>query len=204
MRKYFIVMAAVLLCCSVAFGQTKNKTSVGVKAGLNFSQFRLPLEYDNYDANWKAGLTGGVYVQRMLNKKFNLQAEFLYSQMGAEVDDELGQRQNYRFNYFSVPVMLKWNFCKSLHLVAGPQIDFLLRATNRTDIGTNTVTNETKDIDLGWTAGFEGWIGNKTSIGLRYVSGTKDVSPDKETFTGYNQGIQFTVGYKLFPCSKKK
>jgi hypothetical protein len=204
MRKYLIVMAAVLLCCSVSFGQKKNNTSVGVKAGINLSQFRLPLDYDNYNADWKGGLAGGVFVERKLNSKFDLQVEFLYSQMGAKVDDDLGQPQNYRFNYFSVPLIVKLKAFKSIKVFAGPQCDFLLRATNRNDFGTHVVTNDTKDIDLGWTAGFEGWAANRYSIGLRYISGTKDVSPQKETFTGYNQSFQFSIGYRVFPCAKTK
>ncbi len=204
MRKYFIVMAAVLLCCSVAVGQKTNKTSVGVKLGVNLSKFRLPVDYPNYDADWKGGLAGGIFVERKLNNKFAIGIDFLYSQMGADVDDGLGQPQNYRFNYFSVPLVAKWNVFKSINIFAGPQCDFLLRATNRNNFGTETITNDTKDIDLGWTAGFEGWAANRYVIGLRYISGTKDVSPDNETFTGYNQGFQFSIGYKVFPMKKKK
>lgn len=204
MRKYFIVMAAVLLCCSVAFGQKTNKTSVGVKLGLNLSQFRLPVDYPDYDAQWKAGIAGGIFIERKLSKKFDLQIDFLYSQMGAEVNDPLFGH-NYRFNYFSMPLIAKWNFYKSMKLFAGPQCDILLRGTDRMDgEGTQVVTNNTEDIDLGWTVGVEGWVQNKVCIGVRYMSGTKDLSPANETFTAYNQGFQITVGYKLFPCTKKK
>ena len=204
MRKYFLVMAAVFFCCAVAFGQKTNKTSVGAKLGVNLSKFRLPIEYSNYDADWKGGVAGGIFVERKLNDKFALQIDFLYSQMGANVDDELGMPHNYRFNYFSVPLTVKWNFFKSISLIGGPQCDFLLRATDRNNFGTDVITNNTKDIDLGWTAGVEGLAAKRYVIGLRYVSGTKDVSPDKETVTGYNQGFQFSVGYKVFPCNKKK
>jgi hypothetical protein len=205
MRKYFIIMAAVFFCCSVTFGQKKNNTSVGVVAGVNLSTFRTPLDYDHYEADGKGGVAAGIFVERTIGSKFALQANFLYSQMGARVEDLDFGKSNFRYNYFSVPLVFKYNFCGSMRVFAGPQCDFLLRATDRNQIGdAKFVTNDTKDIDLAWTAGIETQEAGKVHIGARYISGTKDVSTRKEEYTGFNQGIQIYAAYKIFPLKKKK
>jgi len=201
MRKYFTLTILFALTSSLVFGQ--KKTTVGVKAGVNFSNFRTPVDYDTYEVDGKGGVAFGVFVERNIGKKFAIGADFLYSQMGGKVNDLDFGRENFRYNYFSVPLVLKYNILPDFRIYAGPQCDFLIRATNRNKQAPDyDVTTRTKDIDLGWTAGVETWAAKKVGIGARYMSGTKDVSTRPETYTCMNQAIQVYAALKLF--DKKK
>ncbi len=201
MRKYFTLIILFVITGSLAFGQ--KKTAVGVKAGVNMTTFRTPVDYDTYEVSHKGGVAFGFFAERLIGKKFAIGADFLYSQMGAKVEDLDFGRENFRFNYFSVPLVLKYNIIPDLRIFAGPQCDFLIRATNRNKQAPDyEVTNRTRDIDLGWTAGIETWAPKKMGVGVRYISGTKDVSTRPETYTCLNQGIQVYAALKLF--DKKK
>ncbi len=204
MRKYFTLFILFAITASFASGQEK-KTTTGIKAGVNMTTFRTPVEYDTYEIFHKGGAAFGFFVERTVGKKFAIEASFLYSQMGGKIEDLDFGRENFRFNYFSVPLVLKYNIFPEVRVFAGPQCDFLIRATNRNKQAPDyDVTTRTKDIDLGWTAGVETWAAKKVGIGARYMSGTKDVSTRPGTYTCMNEGIQVYASIKMFNKKKKK
>nr|WP_290713828.1 porin family protein [Flavihumibacter sp. CACIAM 22H1] len=115
MRKASAILVAFLLSCSALFAQyEKGKPSIGIKTGLNISTFRTPLSYSDFNPSWdKAGFVAGAFVELPLNKRFSIQPEFLYSAMGSNVETDKGDTR-YRFNYFSIPLVVKFKFAKSL------------------------------------------------------------------------------------------
>lgn len=204
MRKVSAVVAALLLCTSVVFAQKmKKKAEFGFKAGVNISSFRTAVDYSDFGPDVKLGQVFGGFVQIPVTSRFFIQPEFLYSQLGSKAGSTIWGEVTFRYNYFSMPVLLKYNLVKSLNVYVGGEFDFLIRARTVELYKTSTVTNDVNDFDFGYTAGL-GTSGKKWTFDARYIHGSRDVSPVPETNTFFNQAVQLTVGYKLHKRAKAK
>ncbi|GEM_PF-2392819 len=206
MRKYAATMVVLFLCATGLFAQTgKKKITLGVKSGINLSTFRTPVHYNNYDPNWqKLGFVIGGSLETTLNKTFDFEVNALYSAMGSKLLGTQGD-EIHRFNYFSVPLLVKYKFAKSFRVMAGLQGDILFNAKRvevQQDV-TSVVTDRIGHFDFAYTAGVEALLGSMFTAQLRYIHGQHDVSLWKDENTGKNQAIQFTFGYK-FNCKPKK
>jgi hypothetical protein len=197
MRKLLAAVVAVLLCCSALFAQhKKEKSSFGFKAGVNISTFRTAVDYLSFDQSPKLGQVFGAFVQIPLSSHFILQPEFLYSQMGSMAKSTLWGDVTFRYNYFSIPLLLKYKIGKVFNISAGFEANNLIRARQKQTYKTSTITNDIKDFDFAYTAGIA-TSGKTWTFDLRYIHGSQDVSPAPATTTFFNQAVQVTVGYKL-------
>jgi Outer membrane protein beta-barrel domain len=204
MRKLLAAMVAVLLCCTATFAQTgKAKSALGFKAGMNVSTFRTAVDYSDFESSLKVGYVLGAFVEIPLKSRFVLQPEFLYSQMGSKGSSSEWGSVTFKYNYFSIPLLLKYKVAKSFTVFAGPEADFLIRARQKDFFRTTTITNDIQDFDCGFTVGAEYWFSKSWVLGARYIHGINDVSLDDEGHTFFNQGLQVNVGYKLFRKIKK-
>lgn len=204
MRKLLAALVAVLLCSSAIFAQkTKTKATLGFKAGVNISTFRPAVDYSDFDPNFKLGQVFGAFVQiPVCSSRFTIQPEFLYSQMGAKSNSTLWGDATFRYNYFSMPLLVKYKVVKSFNVFAGAEADFLIRGRLKQLYKTTTVTYDIKDFDFAYTAGISAstkqWI-----FDIRYIHGSQDVSPKSGENTFFNQAVQVTVGYKLHKKARK-
>jgi Outer membrane protein beta-barrel domain len=207
MRKLFASAMAALLCCSVLFGQEgKQKSAFGFMTGINFSTFRQVVSYPSFQPKIKEGFVFGAFVDIPVSRRVNLQPEFLYSQMGAILfDADAYGDLRLRYNYYSMPVLIKYKATKYLNVFVGPEADFLIRARQKDYQDHNTtVTNTIKDFDFAFTVGLEAKATKNIVFGARYIHGSQDVSTKPGQNTFFNQGIQVTVGYKLLKKAGKK
>lgn len=207
MRKASAILVVFLLSCTTLLAQyKKGNPTIGVKTGLNLSTFRTPLSYHNFDPSWdKAGFVAGAYVDLPLNKRFSIQPEFLYSAMGSNVFTSNGDVR-FRYNYFSIPLLVKFKVSKSWRVLAGVQGDVLFRGRERREDQdvTLTVTDATRDFDFGYTGGIEALISSRFSVIARYIHGTKDVATTANEHTAMNQAVQATVNFALCKPGSKK
>lgn len=204
MRKVLAVAIAILLFTPVLFSQSiKPKTTMGFKAGLNISGFRSAVDYPDVENGPLAGFVAGVYVHIPLSSRFSLQPEFLYSQLGAKSKSiELwGGDYNFRYNYFAIPMLVKYSITPKFNVMAGAEGDILIRARQRGTPST-TITYNIKDFDFIYTVGI-GTTNKQWSFDLRYLHGSQDVSYKPSESTFFNQAVQFTVGYQLKKKAKK-
>jgi len=204
MRKLLAAVVAVCLCSSTIFSQsTKAKTKFGFKAGINLSSFRTAVNYPNIKQNIIPGLVLGTYVHIPLSSRFSLQPEFLYSQLGSRSNSisQWGGNYTFRYNYFSIPLLVKYNITKCFNAFAGAEGDILIRARQK-GTPTKTITYDIKDFDFVYTAGI-GTCSKQWSFDLRYLHGSQDVSLASSETTFFNQAVQFTVGYELNKKAKK-
>jgi Outer membrane protein beta-barrel domain len=205
MRKLLAAIVAILLYCSTIFAQsTKEKTKLGFKGGLNISGFRTAVRYPYIEQHSKAGLVLGAFVHIPLSSHFSLQPEFLYSQMGSISKSLLwggGGHYTFRYNYFSVPVLVKYKITKCFNVFAGGEADFLLRATQKGS-PSKTITYKIEDFDFAYTAGI-GTSSKQWTFDLRYIHGSRDVSAASDVTTFFNQAVQATIGYQLNKKAKK-
>ncbi|MEI9911958.1 MAG: porin family protein [Bacteroidota bacterium] len=197
MRKLLPALVAVWLCCPSVFAQhKKEKASFGFKAGVNISSFRTAIDYSDFEPTPKLGQVFGAFVQIPLSSRFILQPEFLYSQMGSMAKSTLWGDVTFRYNYFSIPVLLKYKIGKIFSASAGFEANNLVRARQKQTTKTTTITNDIKDFDFAYTAGIA-TAGKTWTFDIRYIHGSQDVSPAPATTTFFNQAVQLTVGYKL-------
>ncbi|MBL7741531.1 MAG: PorT family protein [Chitinophagaceae bacterium] len=203
MRKLLTAIIAVLFCSTIVFGQKmKQKAAFGFKAGVNVSGFRPAIDYQDIDLGPKLGQVFGAFVQIPISARVTIQPEFLYSQMGAKAKSTLWGDVTFRYNYFSIPILVKYNVVKSFNIYAGIENDILIRARQKQIYETSTITYDVKDFDFAYTAGI-GTSAKKWTFDIRYIHGSQDVSAAQGENTFYNQAVQVTVGYKLHKKAKK-
>ena len=197
MRKFITIFLITILSSSGVFAQKKNRSSFGIKSGINFSTLRLDGTGSGaWKTEWKTGLVAGGFVNIQISNRFAIQPEFLYSSMGGHLVNATVGTDRYRLNYFSIPIQAKIKICHQLSGVVGPQVDMLIQAKKYTDAGYYKVTDNFEDHDFLVTGGLEYWPLKFLSLTGRYMYGLSDIDPGT-LMTMKNQGVQITVGFKL-------
>ncbi len=109
MKKTLMVLTVMLLGIStVAFSQAK----YGVKAGLVSANQKWGANGISISPDARIGGVFGVFAKFEVSEKIAIQPELLYvmkgSKMNMEIfDDEISGDVNLKFNYLSIPVMVK-------------------------------------------------------------------------------------------------
>lgn len=158
------------------------QVNFGAKAGANFAT----LNGDVDDTSMKVGLHVGGVAEYMINEKFSLQAELLYSMQGAkneysesysfnDYSEIYSEEATYKLNYINLPVMAKYYLADNFSIVAGPQIGFLTSAKADFD-ETYTITE-----------------GGSTTVETESISDL-DI---KDALKSIDFGLNFGLGYKL-------
>ena len=174
MKKLFFSLV-FLVSANLCFAQS---FSLGPKAGLNISNYT--------GGNIESDALVGYHIGGMLNygfgDVFSIQPEVLFSTQGAKVRNN-GNQSDFKINYITIPIMLKFKASSGLYFEFGPQAGF--RASS--DIPDQTINNFAKKLDLAAAAG----IGYQSPIGLgvgvRYIAGLSKVGD----FTGQNINPDF-------------
>jgi hypothetical protein len=182
MRSAGIVLALVLVCGGTAFAQ--QPAAFGVKAGVNFAN--LNFEGEDADVNFdrRTGLVAGLFVVVPSNSPFALQAEALYSQKGAQIE-EGGFTSKVRLNVLEVPVLARFSTPASsgasFHVFGGPSLGFKLSAeavdSFEGEEETTDLDDDVKSFDLGLVLGAGVEFGRLVIDG-RYSWGLTDINND--------------------------
>ena len=202
MRKSGLFFPIILCLCIQLTAQEKKddkpKVTAGVKTGLNISRLRLDDKIAGvFESNFRTGFVAGAFVNFPFGSSpVSFQTEFLYSSMGGDLLNAMNQKQNLRFNYFSIPLLLKYRISPRLVALAGGQVDLTLYAKETNIYGEFNVTNSLSEHDLYATGGLELWPWKNIVIGARYMHGLRDVYKI-ENVMAQNQGFQITIGLKF-------
>ena len=196
MKKISFLILLSFACATLLNAQkklTSKKLNWGAKIGVNSSNLRME---NGEDSKWKQGLAAGFFFQFNVTKNWQIQPEVLYSSMGGEVNDANGNG-NIRLNYFSLPVLAKYNWKTKLAFIAGPQIDMLIQAKRKSSNSQLTkVTNSYNESSFNVTGGLEYWPWHCLGISTRYIYGLSKVNTSG-TSEIKNQGVQFTAAVKF-------
>jgi hypothetical protein len=201
MRKIYILLflAAFISTGSQAQTTKKSRLGWGIKTGLNASKLNAETS-TSWDEDWKTGFVFGAFVNIKAGSKFSIQPEFLYSSMGGNVSNSL-YSERHRLNYFSIPVLAKFNIGKGFSVVAGPQIDMLISAKTRASNTENILksTNNFNEQSFNLTGGVEFFPGKCFGLSARYIHGLSNAwntsAPANMEFR--NQGVQLTAAIRL-------
>ena len=155
-------MKKILLTMLLALAGFTMQAQFGIKGGFNFSNLKGD-GADNFNVltNWHIG---GLYEIRA-NNIISFQPELIYSVQGAKLRND-----EYKLNYFNVPLMLKVYVTDGFNLQAGPQFGMLLSESD------NFSRFKSETFDFGITGGLEFFLTDGLFIQARYYHGTKDVT----------------------------
>jgi len=128
---------------------SQNSVHFGLKAGLNLTDIAVS------ESKIKSGVNGGIFGEFKFNN-FAIQPEFLFSMQGANsnsvIEEGISFIPKYSFNYFNIPLILKYYVIDGLAIEIGPQLGILL--SGKTSASINGVSasvdmkNYMKDIDF--------------------------------------------------------
>jgi hypothetical protein len=194
MKKLALVLLAGMSIATAANAQFQ----FGIKAGANFSTVNGNAIQD---AGTIAGFNGGVYFKLPLAHGLSIQPEFLYSGQGFE-DNAGGENDKQHFNYFNIPVLLKYTHFSGLFVEAGPQFGVLTSATYKSGGVSADDKSYFNSADLSLVVG----VGFKIpttplSVDARYNLGLSNIENSSGTGgTGTIRNGSFQIGlmYRLF------
>lgn len=201
-----------LICLFFCFPKTAAGQSwaVGLHFGENFSTLR---GYANTD--YLPGFMGGVQASHYLTENIVLRVEANFERKGTRLE---GLNPNpdpgapsfvdeYRFDYLSLPAMLRYSMGKKTKFVVGggASVDYLIsQRTNYAELATNDINNFRRfDTDLIGTVGGAVPFGEKWtfSIELRALWGLVQVNKPKGLATELGKnlswGLMAGVNYYL-------
>lgn len=171
----------------------------GAKAGVNFSDITGE-NVDSFDG--RTSFHFGVVAEIEISEKFSFQPELLFSSQGSDYSEDFEGDDfegTVKVNYLNVPLMAKYYVAEGLSIEAGPQIGFLLSATDEYEDEEDDIDEFLKSTDFGLNLG----LGYKLDSGLffnaRYnlgLSDNLDVDDFETDGAEYkNSVIQISVGY---------
>ena len=181
----------------------KPKATFGFKAGVNFSKFRLK-DPVGLESKSRKGVVGGLFIDIPFGRIISFQPEFLYSQMGSKLNGitNTSTEADQRLDYFSLPLLLKFNVSPHFSFLLGPQFNFLTSVKLTADNTTISNDGKFKKNDIAATAGIQFWIGRYFGIDARYIYGTKNIAYYNSSSTSnfgktYNQAFQVTANFRF-------
>lgn len=163
---------------------------------------------EEYSSRFGFGI-GGV-LDRQLTDQFEIHAEPMYLQKGAQVDDN-GEEVNFETSYFELPIMIRYNFHTTGNTIpyamTGPSFGYLLNAKFVAGLSEVDVKDQIKNVDFG--IGFGGGLKiPKENVEFfaeaRYTHGLANVNDDaSDGTTVHNRGIQILFGFTV-PFNRKR
>ena len=189
-----LIMKKIILSISlfslIAFYTQVNAQGIGlgIRGGVNFANQSIT----DINTNSRTGFHAGAYVILAFSEKWGIQPELLYSSQGSELPDldELN-----KFNYLSIPVLLRWKPVSLLSIEAGPQFSSLLKAE---DDSGQSIKEQFKSSDFGLVVGATLHLPLGLNAGLRYVWGFTNVADLQDDTEVKNSVVQVYAGWTIF------
>lgn len=191
MKKIFLSIT-VLLCLLITSEIHAQGIGIGIKAGANFANQSISLLSTNFSTDGITGFHGGVYVVINFSDKWGIQPEAFYSMVGSEIPDVNGLN---KFNYLSVPVLLRYQPISFLSIEAGPQFSSLLSVK---DIDGESIEDQFKGSDFGLALGATLHLPLGLNASMRYVWGLTNVSDLQVDSEVTNTVFQISAGWTIF------
>lgn len=166
------------------------KDEFGIKAGLNISS----IGGDSRGIKAKPGFHAGVYASIYLSNKFKFQPEIIYSQQGAEVEQE---KTVFKYNYINIPLLCKFYVKDGLSLNLGPQIGGPIKGKAKVDKVEVDILQQMNGIDISLGMGVMYETANKVNFGIRYNLGLTSTTADESKGYFPNRVFQLSVGYRF-------
>jgi opacity protein-like surface antigen len=204
-----VILSTLMLCSIVGFSQN---FKFGAKAGLNVARLNTNLQKIPGASSTQTNVVGlniGLFGEYKISDTFSLQPELLYSEQGGKATmDVLGQSltQTLSLKYLNVPVIAKYFATKKFSIQAGPQIGFLLAATNKLDSSITGLPSSSSDIksdvnaiDFGLNFGLGYDFTENIAVSTRYNLGLIEIEKNNSNGSSgsKNKVFSFGIEYKF-------
>jgi hypothetical protein len=185
--KFLIGFITAILITGAASAQHSDtpagRVSLGIKGGVNLYNVQND---DNTKYDQRIGYNFGLLGHIHLDNQFAIQPEIVYSTQGAKIGNT-----KYNLDYINVPVLFQYMFDNGFRLQAGPQVGFLMSATNNKD--------DFNPIDFGVSVGMS-YVVPTTGLGIdaRYNLGLNNINKSnvvKSTNRGLQLGLFYIFGH---------
>jgi len=187
MKNNILIVVMVMLFASA----NAQIVRFGLKGGINFST----LVGDTEDNNSRLGFNGGGFAEIKIIDKFFIQPELLYSEEGTIYDDD----DKLKTSYFKIPILAKYYVAKKISIEAGPQIGFLLSASEFGQDAKDIVNSFDFGAALGLNYDFTNniFIGGRYNLGLYNIAKLDNLPEFDPNFTVKNSVFTVFLGYKF-------
>ena len=190
MKKFFVVLVALVVTASIAHAQL----NFGVRAGFNLTNMATKFDgkSENDDVKFKPGFQIGAVVDYALTDAISLQPGILFAQQGSKYEKDK-YKEVTNLNYIQVPINVQYKLDlggMNLILQAGPYIGFGLGGKEKVTVDGKKVSDKE----------YEEETGRKPDIS--FGSGKDDHLSAFDFGIGLGAGLQFGaiqagVGYNL-------
>ena len=178
---------SILLCLALggATPAMAQEAAVGVKAGINSANVKFEGDSANVSFDRRTGFVGGLFVVVPAKGRVALQAEALFSQKGAKIN-ESGATGKVELDYLDIPLLLRVSSPAapvSFHVFAGPSFGVRLRAhstgTFEGQTSDEDISDQVKRGDVGLVAG-AGLDFGRLTIDGRETWGMSDINKEND------------------------
>ncbi|MBN1756251.1 PorT family protein [bacterium] len=208
MRKVILVLAAIMVFCSMAFGFS---IQPGINLGLNMGNLAYSEDLpDNVEKSSRMGITGGGVLEIGMNETVSLEGGVYYTMKGAKSKSEfmgVTAEGTTALDYLTIPIRIKAKFGPEklrTFIALGPEIGLLMSAKYKNDEDIDIKDDlESMDLGLYFGAGLEIPMGEKFIVfNAGYTLGFMDINKDEDDdsesdMTTKNTGISFTAGVRF-------
>ena len=190
------MLAALCVFCFAVSSLSAQGFHYGLKADLNM----FKLDGEGINPNYTLGGRIGVFATYDVTKKWGIQPELLFSQVGPKRADDFsaryihdsndGANKNIKLSYITLPVLLRYNINKMITINAGPEYSYLFYEND------NLLTynrSAFKRSNLGAAAGATLTF-DVLHVYARYVLGLSNINDIDDRYQWKTQQLQVGLG----------
>lgn len=219
MKKLLLVASVVLM----EVGVNAQEFRFGPKAGFAMSTMKIDEKQDDLGARKmspKYTFYIGGMAEYKINDNFGLQAEVLYSPLGAKEKIDginagvvfVGEQTKVELGTILVPVSAKYFFTENISVAAGANFGVILTAKQKTVVGSDFISidvegedgsgevdikKDIKKLNIAPFVGVEYMLENGLFFDARYSLGVSNLSNDGSGGKVTNSFAQIGVGFKF-------
>lgn len=183
----FKLTLSFLLLVSVAQAQ---EWHYGPRLDLNFTR----IDGNGIKSSYTTGMQIGGFAQRVLNKRWSLQPELLYTLSNVtrgskfmtyyNVNGRSTAREKFRLNTISIPVLARYELGEKFSLLAGPQYSYLFATNENLVRNQDAFAKSEFSVNLGGQFNIGGF-----SFSARYNKGLNDINNIDDRYSWYSDRI---------------
>jgi hypothetical protein len=179
---------SLLVLAMCVFAVSHSQIRFGVRGGLNISNI-VGKSVEGFKS--KAGIFIGGLAEVPVLEKLSVQPELFYSMEGGKWDDEDGGKTS--LSYIKLPVLAKYTLSSGFYGETGPQIGFLLKATDTWDGEKQDIKEYLKKTDFSWVIGAGYYVRPEIGVHVRYNVGLSSFY-ESEKNSVFQVGVQYIFG----------
>jgi hypothetical protein len=175
-------------------------------SGVRFGMTATQVDGDTYEGFDKAGLLGGLFVERALSDRFSMRMELDYVQKGSRkpLDKEYNTYYRMRVNYVEVPLLARFKAGKKLTLQGGPAFGVLVFSQEDDETGILKYSPKFNTYEYSVSVGLAYVLTEKVGFDVRYSCSLAPIRPFDFFYTfaywdkgQFNSVVQLSLQYSF-------